>query len=67
MDDIDRASELETQQRERALKARQPPDIIGSSRCFDCDDPIPEERRKALPSVIRCVHCQQIHEIWGSK
>ncbi len=26
--------------------------------CEDCDEPIPEARRKALPGVRRCVACQ---------
>lgn len=27
-------------------------------RCEDCDEPIPEARRQALPGVTRCVACQ---------
>ena len=27
-------------------------------RCEDCDEVIPEARRKALPGVRRCVSCQ---------
>ncbi len=32
----------------------------GESRtqCEDCDEPIPEARRKAVPGVLRCVSCQ---------
>jgi phage/conjugal plasmid C-4 type zinc finger TraR family protein len=32
----------------------------GESRltCEDCEEPIPEARRKALPGVRRCVRCQ---------
>ena len=26
--------------------------------CIDCDEPIPEARRKALPGVQLCVECQ---------
>lgn len=26
--------------------------------CVDCEEPIPEARRKALPGVQRCVPCQ---------
>lgn len=29
------------------------------SRCADCDQPIPEARRKAIPGVQLCVACQQ--------
>ena len=31
--------------------------------CEECDDPIPEARRKALPGVITCVHCKTIGEL----
>ena len=33
---------------------------VGESRtiCEECDEPIPEARRKALPGVRRCVACQ---------
>ncbi len=27
-------------------------------RCEDCDEPIPEARRQAVPGVRRCVGCQ---------
>lgn len=29
------------------------------SQCEDCDAPIPEARRKALPGVRLCVSCQE--------
>jgi phage/conjugal plasmid C-4 type zinc finger TraR family protein len=28
------------------------------THCEDCDEPIPEARRKAVPGVRRCVACQ---------
>lgn len=28
------------------------------THCVDCDAPIPEARRKAVPGVRRCVECQ---------
>ncbi|MFL1404407.1 DksA/TraR family C4-type zinc finger protein [Marinobacter sp. M1N3S26] len=28
------------------------------THCEECDDPIPEARRKALPGVRLCVRCQ---------
>ena len=36
----------------------------GTSRteCEDCDEPIPEGRRKAIPGVRRCVPCQEAHD-----
>jgi phage/conjugal plasmid C-4 type zinc finger TraR family protein len=30
----------------------------GLARCEDCDAPIPEARRLAVPGVRRCVACQ---------
>ncbi len=29
------------------------------THCVDCDKPIPEARRRALPGVRRCVDCQE--------
>jgi phage/conjugal plasmid C-4 type zinc finger TraR family protein len=28
--------------------------------CEDCDEPIPEARRRAVPGVRRCVRCQTV-------
>lgn len=30
--------------------------------CVDCSAPIHEERRAVVPSAIRCVDCQALHE-----
>lgn len=30
--------------------------------CEECDKPIPEARRKAIPGVRLCVACQSAHE-----
>lgn len=38
------------------LKPAQP-DAVAAD-CSGCGDPIPEARRKALPSAERCVGCQ---------
>lgn len=32
------------------------------SHCEECDAPIPEARRKALPGVRLCVSCQQAQD-----
>ncbi len=29
-------------------------------RCEDCDAPIPDARRRAVPGVRRCVRCQEV-------
>lgn len=34
----------------------------GQADCDDCDEPIPEARRRAYPAAIRCVRCQSIFE-----
>ncbi|QFS82397.1 hypothetical protein FIU97_06215 [Roseivivax sp. THAF40] len=40
------------------LKARRGP--VGESRthCAECDEPIPEARRVAIPGVKLCIDCQ---------
>ena len=32
------------------------------SHCEECDAPIPEARRQAVPGVRLCVHCQAEHD-----
>jgi len=32
------------------------------THCEDCDAPIPEGRRAAMPGVRRCVQCQEAHD-----
>ena len=34
----------------------------GLLHCEECDAPIPEARRKAVPGVRLCVQCQQAHD-----
>lgn len=34
----------------------------GLERCEECDTPIPEARRKAIPGVRLCVSCQEAHD-----
>jgi len=34
----------------------------GLERCEECDAPIPEARRKAVPGVRLCVDCQQAQD-----
>ncbi len=33
-----------------------------AAKCDECDAPIPEARRKAIPGVWLCVDCQARHE-----
>lgn len=34
----------------------------GRARCEECDAPIPEARRKAVPGVRLCVACQEVQD-----
>lgn len=45
---------LEARAAEAKLRASRP----SRTRCEECDDTIPEPRRKALPGVRLCVYCQ---------
>lgn len=40
------------------LKARRTPVGDSLTHCADCEDPIPEARRAALPGVKLCIDCQ---------
>lgn len=61
-DQIDRAQELEHQQREIALKNRAISMRSSAFFCEDCGNEIPEKRRKSIIGVTRCVICQEIIE-----
>lgn len=41
------------------LKARRGLQGESLTHCADCEEPIPEERRRALPGVKLCIDCQQ--------
>ena len=68
-DIIDRASFLEEQHRELALKKHQEQQQQkpGDGYCLDCNLPILPARLKALPNVSRCVDCQHLQEIRGGQ
>ena len=38
------------------------PEGESSTHCEECDAPIPEARRTAVPGVRLCVKCQEIHD-----
>jgi phage/conjugal plasmid C-4 type zinc finger TraR family protein len=40
------------------LKARRNPVGDSLTHCADCEDPIPEARRAAIPGVKLCIDCQ---------
>ena len=56
------AQEREETERQAAIEARVR--YTGESReiCIDCEDPIPEWRRQAIPGVERCTDCESIWE-----
>ncbi len=38
------------------------PEGAGLNHCEDCDEPIPQARRRAIPGVRLCVGCQSRRE-----
>ena len=57
----EQASALEQAQRDEALRviqAQAQPNGSGRAACQDCGEPIPRERRSAVPNAIRCIRCQ---------
>lgn len=62
-DICDAAQATEALNLRAALEAR-PVMPVGPSRteCIDCDGPIPDARRQAVPGVVRCVFCQGQNE-----
>jgi phage/conjugal plasmid C-4 type zinc finger TraR family protein len=72
MDVYDRATEIEEAQRDDALRAqRRRAGLDGKTvldsaiECVLCDDPIPDDRRHAVPGVQLCVDCQGFCERFG--
>ena len=72
-DDIDRASDLEAWSREKALREQQERagfaekaewERRSAKWCVEpvCGERIPDERRRMLPGVQRCVTCQETRE-----
>jgi len=41
------------------MKARRGPVGESAATCVECDEPIPEARRAAVPGVKLCVECQR--------
>jgi len=53
--------QIEISTREAIERVRQRRLAVGESRetCADCEEPIPEARRQAVPGVKLCLDCQQ--------
>lgn len=41
------------------MKTRRAPVGESLTHCAECDEPIPEARRQAIPGVKLCIECQQ--------
>lgn len=64
MDIIDTAAEIEELQRNAALSAhRLNRNSVSAERCEECDEPIPEPRRAAVPVCQTCAECQGVIEL----
>ncbi|MEG5336096.1 TraR/DksA family transcriptional regulator [Enterobacter ludwigii] len=58
MDIIDTAAEIEELQRNAALSAhRIDHKAVSSTYCSECEEELPEARRKAYPGCTMCVDC----------
>lgn len=63
-DIIDTAAEIEELQRNAAPSAhRIDRNAVSAERCEECDEPIPEPRRAAVPGCQTCAECQGIIEL----
>lgn len=63
-DAMDLAQQREQEDRERHINTARSRTIAPSRfLCEECDAPIPEARRAAIPGVAFCVTCQQINEL----
>lgn len=62
-DAMDYAQQYELEERERHIRnARRINSEPSRFLCEECEAPIPEARRAAIPGVALCVACQQILE-----
>ena len=63
-DIIDNASTLEDLQRDAALSMhRLNHSAVSATHCEECDEELPEARRKAYPGCTMCVSCQGEQEL----
>jgi phage/conjugal plasmid C-4 type zinc finger TraR family protein len=64
MDAGDRGRLVSEQYLKAALARVRSDQPKGDSRmiCIDCNKPIPEGRRQAMPGCLRCLFCQQKYE-----
>ncbi|MEI9868566.1 TraR/DksA family transcriptional regulator [Enterobacter hormaechei] len=63
-DIIDTEAEIEELQRNAALSAhRLNRNAVSAEVCAECDEPIPEPRRAAVPGCQTCAECQSVIEL----
>ena len=63
-DTIDAASELTQQRIEMAVAAhRLNHSAVSATHCEECDEELPEARRKAYPGCTMCVECLAEREL----
>ncbi|HED2372605.1 TPA: TraR/DksA family transcriptional regulator [Citrobacter freundii] len=63
-DTLDAASELTQQRIEMAVAAhRLNHSAVSATHCEECDEELPEARRKAYPGCTMCVSCQGEQEL----
>ncbi|MFC3061093.1 DksA/TraR family C4-type zinc finger protein [Paenirhodobacter populi] len=46
----------------KRLQSRPKPVGESLTHCAECDEPIPEARRRAIPGVKLCIDCQNAHD-----
>lgn len=64
MDIIDNASALEDLHRDADLSMhRLDHSAVSATHCEECDEELPEDRRKAYPGCTMCVDCQGEQEL----
>jgi len=61
---IDESQEYQLRMLEEHIaRATKAPCSTSAQFCEDCETAIPEQRRKIIPGVQRCIECQEINEI----
>lgn len=65
-DEIDTAQERVDADTRRVIEERTRYTGEPATHCVDCDAPIPEPRRQAIPGVQRCIECQGIVERYSN-
>lgn len=66
-DEVDRANDLSEDRRIVEIRAisRSLERKNISGECHDCGEDIEPKRLAALPSALRCISCQDAHEIYS--